>query len=199
MEKNSLLVLRGRTAFSVARLDRMVRAALPALPGLQRLHAEWFYFVELAQPLAESAATRLHALLDASPFDGETQGDVSLWVTPRFGTISPWSSKATEIARQCGFAEVLRIERGRALHLYMQPRGQRPADDVLTAAAAPLFDRMTESLLLDVQEAERLFHHYPPAPLGSIAVRENGRAALEEANRALGLALSEDELDYLLA
>ena len=199
MEKTHLLILRGQAAFSPARLERMMRAAQPALPGLQRLDAQWFYFVELAQSLDEPMLARLHALLDAGEFDGQTQGDASLWVVPRLGTISPWSSKATEIARQCGFADVLRIERGRALHFSMQTRGARPADDVLTAAAAPLFDRMTESVLLDVQQAERLFHHYPPAPLGSIAVRENGRAALEEANRALGLALSEDELDYLLA
>ncbi len=107
---------------------------------------------------------------------------------PRLGTISPWSSKATDIARNCGLAEVLRIERGLAYTLEIEGRAERDA------LAAPLHDRMTETVLASLDDAEQLFRHVAPRPLERVA-----RGALREANQRLGLALSEDEIDYLRA
>jgi phosphoribosylformylglycinamidine synthase len=107
-------------------------------------------------------------------------------VVPRIGTISPWSSKATDIARNCGLAKVRRIERGTLYRVCGAPGEAR------AALAAKLHDRMTETVLASVQEAAQLFVHVPPRPLGRVGV-----AALADANLRLGLALSEDELAYL--
>lgn len=195
----NLLILRGQAACSAARLERMAQSVSPSLAGLARMESEWFYFIELAAPSEDEAVrARLCALLDAQAFDGSVASERALWVVPRPGTISPWCSKATEIVRQCGLENVRRIERGRALHFFFQGK-KLPEQAAVRAAAAPLFDRMTEALLDTPAEGERLFHHYPPAPMETVDVHGGGRAALEAANRLLGLALSEDELDYLLA
>ena len=102
-------------------------------------------------------------------------------VVPRVGTISPWSSKATDIARNCGL-QVRRIERGTAYYI------QKPEKDISSA----LHDRMTETVLRSFEEAERLFEHVPPRPLQTVPV-----GALREANQKLGLALAPDEIEYL--
>jgi phosphoribosylformylglycinamidine synthase len=116
-------------------------------------------------------------------------------VVPRAGTISPWSSKATDIARVCGLEAIQRIERGIAYRI----RSSRSLDsERLSRLAQPLFDRMTEMALLDSRDAAKLFEHHPPKPLLTISLAR-GRVALEEANVELGLALSDDEIDYLLA
>ena len=114
-------------------------------------------------------------------------------VTPRLGTISPWSSKATDIARQCGLPGLVRrVERGTAFHI--------EGDSGDLAAALPvLHDRMTEAVLTSLDQADLLFRHVEPKPLAEIDVLARGRGALEAANRALGLALAPDEIDYLLA
>ncbi|MGB6603402.1 MAG: phosphoribosylformylglycinamidine synthase, partial [Steroidobacteraceae bacterium] len=118
-----------------------------------------------------------------------------LLVAPRAGTISPWSSKATDIAHVCGLESLRRIERGIEYRLEAaRPLGRRS----LNGLAAVLCDRMTEAALADPAEVARLFEHAPPRPLARVALA-GGRAALEAANRTLGLALSTDEIDYLLA
>jgi phosphoribosylformylglycinamidine synthase len=117
-----------------------------------------------------------------------------LLVVPREGTISPWSSKATDIARVCGLDTVRRIERGIAYTV----RASTPLGRGRLATLAPeLFDRMTEMVLFDPGDAERLFSHAQPKPLARISLA-TGLVALEEANRELGLALSADEIEYLL-
>jgi len=135
----------------------------------------------------------LAVLLGHAPelFSDHLSDDLTL-VVPRIGTISPWSSKATDIASLCGLSELLRIERGVAYHI----RGLNHEQHV--AAAALLHDRMTESVLDDVDDLVQLFAHHEAAPLATIEMLENGRLALEAANRELGLALAEDEIDYLL-
>jgi phosphoribosylformylglycinamidine synthase len=114
-----------------------------------------------------------------------------LLVVPRTGTISPWSSKATDIAHVCGLTAIRRIERGIAYRLL----DTRPLGPERLAAIAPvLFDRMTEMVLFETEHAERLFGHTAPKPLGQI-----DREQLESANRELGLALSADEISYLVS
>ncbi|MDR2000735.1 MAG: phosphoribosylformylglycinamidine synthase, partial [Zoogloeaceae bacterium] len=112
-----------------------------------------------------------------------------LLVTPRLGTISPWSSKATDIARNCGFGNIKRIERGIAYYI---EGGEK------STVIARLHDRMTESALDAFDAADELFHHYAPQPLMTVDILAGGRAALAIANGELGLALSEDEIDYLV-
>ena len=186
---SEVLKLRGAAAFSATRLARLTQNIQAALPRLKGLAAEHWYFVELNAPLAAADLERLKDLLGAYPAGKEPAGTLKL-VTPRLGTISPWSSKATEIARQCGFAAVTRIERGTAFHL--EAKGD------LAAALPTLHDRMTESVLESTDEAEALFRHYAPQPLATVDVVGRGRAALVAANGKMGLALSEDEIDYLV-
>ena len=185
---SEVLKLRGAAAFSAARLARLTRNVQSVLPKLKSLAAEHWYFVELAAPLPPDDLARLQELLGADPA-GKTPAGALKLVTPRLGTISPWSSKASEIARQCGFAAVVRIERGTAFYL--------DAEEDISAALPLLHDRMTESALDTFDAADALFRHYPPQPLATVDVVHQGRAALAEANSAMGLALSEDEIDYL--
>jgi len=185
---SEVLKLRGGAAFSAPRLARLTRNVQAVLPRLKGLAAEHWYFVALNAPLAAADLERLQDLLGAHPAGRAPAGTLKL-VTPRLGTISPWSSKATEIARQCGFAMVARIERGTAFHL---------DGGVDAAAALPLLhDRMTESVLDAIDAAEALFRHYAPQPLASVDVVGGGRSALVAANGEMGLALSDDEIDYL--
>ena len=115
-------------------------------------------------------------------------------VVPRPGTISPWSSKATDIAHNSGLEQVRRLERGTAFYL----TGSDIADATFQAAADLLHDRMTEVALFDLADADRLFQQAEPRPSISVDLQGGGRAALVAANGELGLALSDDEIDYLV-
>ena len=113
-------------------------------------------------------------------------------MVPRFGTISPWSSKASDIAHNCGLDKVLRLERGIVYYV----EGATAADR--EAIAAALHDRMVETVLADSSDAEQLFSHAEPAPLDTVDILAGGRDALVAADKSLGLALAEDEIDYLV-
>jgi phosphoribosylformylglycinamidine synthase len=189
-----ILKLRGAAAYSATRLARYATELKAILPKLKGLAAEHWYFVELARDLEDAELARLKDLLHAFPDTPELPEGQMLLVTPRLGTISPWSSKATEISRQCGFEAVVRIERGTAWSLNSKDLEGKQKESVL----AVIHDRMTESVLAAVAAGEALFHHYPPKPLTSVDVLAKGTAALIEANLALGLALSQDEISYLL-
>ncbi|HMW52326.1 MAG TPA: phosphoribosylformylglycinamidine synthase [Rhodocyclaceae bacterium] len=191
---SEILKLRGAPALSASRLARLTDSVKTVLPRLRGLAAEHWYFVEVSAPLSAGQVERLVDLLGAHP-EGDAPAGSLLLVTPRLGTISPWSSKATDIAKQCGFDTIVRIERGTALSFDL--RGgldARARESVLPA----IHDRMTESVLDNPDAAHALFHHYTPQPLSTVAVVEQGRDALVVANAALGLALSEDEIDYLV-
>jgi phosphoribosylformylglycinamidine synthase len=191
-----VLHLPGGPALSPLRLERLRRrlesvtaAAVTALDA--RLH----FFVLLRDALAPEQLQRLHELLEADAKPATELAGLQLMVTPRTGTVSPWSSKATDIAHNCGLRDVARIERG--VHYRVHAAG---ADERQRAALArELHDRMTESVFPDPAGAESLFASDSPAPLRRVALTARGRAALEAANRELGLALSADEVDYLLA
>ncbi|WP_374240495.1 phosphoribosylformylglycinamidine synthase [Zoogloea sp.] len=191
---SEILKLRGAPAFSSSRLARLTDQVRAALPRLKGLAAEHWYFVEVNAPLSAEEQARLVDLLGAHPEGDAPVGSV-LVVTPRLGTISPWSSKATDIAHQCGFDKIVRIERGLAFSLDL--RGGLDADG-RDAVLPLLHDRMTESVLDNADAAHALFHHYSPQPLTTVAIIEQGRDALVIANTELGLALSEDEIDYLV-
>ncbi len=195
IEMSEILKLRGSTSHSPARLARVERAMRNRLPRLKALHAEHWFFVELAETLTVQEDARLSDLVGAhEPSESPRQGTMLL-VVPRLGTISPWSSKATDILHQCGFDKVVRIERGTAWTVALK----EPMDDRHFAAILPLLhDRMTESVLPNLDAAGALFHHYEPQPMTTVDVLGGGRAALEAANLELGLALSDDEIDYLI-
>ena len=157
------------------------------------VHADYIHIAEVNTQWGEADSKRLAELLNHSLdlFSEQVSGDLFI-VVPRIGTISPWSSKATDIAKLCGLDALLRLERGIAY------RVSGVAGDWHTEVAALLHDRMTESVLDHPSDLEQLFAHHAPAPLTTIDLLAGGRAALEDANRELGLALAEDEIDYLL-
>ncbi len=190
-----ILKLRGGNALSAFRLDKL-NSQLAALdPALVVVRAEHWHFAECDQPLPPAGEQRLAALLDSGEAAGPHGQMPSLLVIPRPGTISPWSSKATDILRHCGMDAVRRIERGVAWYLKQHKAGgeQRPV-----AALALLHDRMTESVIRHPDEADVLFRHVPPRELARVDVLADGRVALERANADMGLALAPDEIDYLL-
>lgn len=149
------------------------------------------HFADCDRALEPAEEEILAGLLDYAPAaDNPSQG-VPILVVPRFGTISPWSSKATEIIRNCGLTAVLRVERG--IEYLLQG-----ADSVSPEQITLLYDRMTESILPDLEQCDRLFAHPEPAPLEQISLSPDPAQALRAANQAYGLALSETDIDYLI-
>jgi len=191
-------VLPGGEALSAFRLERLRDALQPLLPALEGLEAHYRYFVEADRELEPAEREVLGALLGARPeAEAPTALDAAaaptLVTTPRIGTISPWSSKATDIVHACGLEAVRRVERGIAWRL----AGVRADEGILQAAAARLHDRMTESVFRDAADLAAMFAHRPPAPQTTVPLGAEGRAALERANAELGLALADEEMDYL--
>jgi phosphoribosylformylglycinamidine synthase len=188
-----MLPIPGPPALSDSALQKKLDRLRLHNAGVTALYAEFVHFVDSASPLGAAERAVLDKLLQYGPSRERRTlaGGRSLLVVPRLGTISPWSSKATDIARICGLAQVRRIERGVAYGI----EGRVDDDGALRA---DLHDRMTESVLERHQDAAALFATAQPAPLAIIDVATQGRLALERANRELGLALSPDEIDYLL-
>ncbi|HEV3031628.1 MAG TPA: phosphoribosylformylglycinamidine synthase, partial [Polyangia bacterium] len=190
-----MLEIAGASAFTPARLEKRLAAARTRNPGLTGLSARFAHFVDVNGALTTADGTLLERLLTygpRAPASAPPSGDARrLLVVPRIGTISPWSSKATDIARICGLHAVRRIERG----IWYAITG-RVADDAALRRA--LHDRMTESILESSEAAAGLFAKAAPRPLATIALGGDGRAALARANLALGLALAPDEIDYLV-
>ncbi|HNQ03171.1 MAG TPA: phosphoribosylformylglycinamidine synthase [Thiobacillaceae bacterium] len=188
-----VLFLAGAPAFSEFRIAK--RLAALQHQGVKGLEAHFRYFVELSGELAAEDQSFLGELLQARPYQPQAR---TILVTPRLGTVSPWSSKATDIAANCGLGTVVRIERG--VHWRIGTKRGRSLD--LEAVLPLLHDRMTESVLRDEQEALQLFRRVQAPPCKSVDVLKGGsqagKRALNQANRDWGLALSPDEIDYLL-
>ncbi len=196
-----LLTLRGRNALSPFRVAKLEGALAKSLPdhGIAGVAATWWHFVEVARPLAAGEEAVLERILTYGPQDdGADPAGGLLLVVPRPGTISPWSTKATDIARHCGLDAVLRIERGIGYRVARHDTGPLTAAE--RGALLPLIhDRMTQAVFDDLDHGERLFSHVPPRPLTTVPLTADGVAALEAANAGLGLALAKDEIDYLAA
>jgi len=187
----------GGIALSNFRRDKL----LTTLPTLQQLDARYLYFVELHAPhtcLLEDEQQRLLALLpESSPNSLNLNAGQYLLVLPRFGTISPWSSKATDIAHVCGLNKINRLERG---ILWQWQSKQALNETELAQLASQLHDRMTETVSDDLAHAEHaLFKHNSAGKLRVIPLLEQGKQALVDANKTQGLALSDEEIDYLVA
>ena len=190
-----MLVLRGAPALSDFRLRKAADRLCSVLGTTVTLSAEFVHLADLNGTLKPAELAVLERLLRYGPsLPPQAPEGRLLLVVPRPGTISPWSSKATEIARNCGLAAVRRLERGTAWYL-QAPADLKEAD--LQRAAALLHDRMTQTVLFDPALAVQLFTQAEPRPLQRIALGGDGREALVRANTDLGLALSPDEIDYL--
>ena len=193
-----MLHLRGCPALSDFRNHKLLQQLREQLPELVRLSTGYLHIAELEERLTENEQGILEQLLTYGPDRpaGEVNG-IPLIVIPRPGTISPWSSKATDIVHNCGLEKVSRVERGVIYTLEM--RNAAALTDAQTAAVLPLIhDRMTEAVVFDVDDTDALFTHTEPAPFAIVDILGGGRSALEAANIELGLALSADEIDYLV-
>ena len=191
-----VLPLRGVTALSDFRVEKLFqKAAALGLPEV-KLSSEFWYFVGSEKTLDAATVEKLQALLAAQSVEQTPKAHEGLHlflVTPRLGTISPWASKATNIAENCGLEGIERIERGMAVWL----EGAL-TDGQKQQWAALLHDRMTESVLTDIDAAAQLFHHIQSETFSSVDVLGGGKEALVKANTEMGLALSADEIDYLV-
>ncbi len=195
---SSIVSLPGSAALSSFRLDKIRQEAARLGVSLGELAARYWHFLELEGELDAAAEQQLaRTLAYGSPADHPAANEVQLVVTPRPGTISPWSSKATDILRNSGISVLRRIERGVAYRV-CDPQGAALSGQALSVVLPLLHDRMTETVMESLAGAAALFQHVPPRELTSVDVLAGGRAALAAANRSLGLALSDDELDYLV-
>jgi phosphoribosylformylglycinamidine synthase len=195
-----MLSLRGAPALSEFRLEKLAQKLSSIHPLSKLLRAEFVHFAQLHRPLAADRQSILASLLNYGPglsersVDGQAEATLLL-VVPRPGTISPWSSKATDIAHNCGLVEIERLERG--LAWYVRLPGDL-TESVREAIEELLHDRMTEAVLPTMEAAQQLFEHAAPRATTTVDVLGGGRQALLDADRSLGLALAGDEIDYLL-
>ncbi|HSZ81578.1 MAG TPA: phosphoribosylformylglycinamidine synthase [Polyangia bacterium] len=190
-----MLEISGAAVFTPARLEKRLALVRMRNPGVTGLTATFAHFIDVDGALGDGERQVLERLLTYGPRVGSGAASGArarrVLVVPRTGTISPWSSKATDIARICGLPHVRRVERGTSYEI---------AGDVTDEAGLrrALHDRMTESVLSTSDEAAGLFARAAPRPLATVALGADGRAALARANVALGLALAPDEIDYLV-
>ena len=189
-------ILRGSPALSEFRVNKLLELCRELSLPVTGIYAEFMHFADLTSDLDASEQEKLAKLLTYGPTieEHEPQG-LLLLVTPRPGTISPWSSKSTDIAHNCGLEKVKRLERGSA---YYVETSADLSDTQLAELKGIIHDRMMESVFTDMAAAQALFTVAEPAPVADVDILKGGRMALEEANVALGLALAEDEIDYLV-
>lgn len=189
-------ILRGSPALSEFRVNKLLTACREQHLPVTGIYAEFMHFADLKAELNPQELEKLEKLLTYGPTiqEHEPQG-LLLLVTPRPGTISPWSSKATDIAHNCGLRSIKRLERGTAY--YVETETPLTEGQVITLKAL-LHDRMMEVVFAELTDAQQLFSVAEPAPMSQVDVLAGGRRALEEANVSLGLALAEDEIDYLV-
>ncbi len=184
--------------FRARALLARLQAAVPRISGVAARHVHWVGF---DAPPARAELDKLQGLLDyGDRYEGPATGE-RIWVMPRLGTVSPWASKAGDIARNCGLV-VHRIERITEFRLALKAPllgSAKPLSaEERQAVAALLHDRMTESVAFDAEAAAHLFDALEPEPLAHVDVIGRGREALVQANTEFGLALSADEIDYLV-
>jgi phosphoribosylformylglycinamidine synthase len=199
-------VLPGSSALGQHGARRLLERLQAVDAAVNQVEADYFYLVATAAELSGDDRLRLQALLDEAPAPAPEGGPATtLYVTARVGTLSPWSTKATDIAHNCAMEQVERIERGiryrigRKGGLFGFGKESGPAPALLERLAEVLHDRMTESWFTEAPDPAQLFRPLQGKPLSRVPLQANGREALHVADRELGLALSADEIDYLVA
>lgn len=199
-----MLILRGASALSAFRLEKLTYKLAKIHPDIHLSHNQYVHFAQTSSALSAPRQGVLEQLLHYGPIEldvgsVDTSGKHLALVVPRPGTISPWSSKASDIAHNCGLTEVIRLERGIAYYFEL-PQSLEPhlRAELLGAIELCIADRMTEAVLESLESAQQLFRQDSPQPLGSVDILSGGKEALQSANQTLGLALADDEIDYLV-
>jgi phosphoribosylformylglycinamidine synthase len=196
-QPGSCLEIAGQSAWSEFRISKRLQRLQQAGTQIKDLASRYLFFADLQSAMSPADRLRLDALLLSGERVQSLQGYSALFcVVPRAGTISPWSSKATDIAHACGLTQVRRLERGIQ---YAISTDSDLSPQELRAAVAILVDPMTEMALFQASNAAGLFEVHSPPPLGRIHLHGDGIKALRDANQKLGLALSDDEIEYLLS
>ena len=186
-----MLKLSGAPALSAFRREKLLAKIQLTHPEVSAVYGEFVHFIEVSEELTSDELATLQRILRYGPKAKAEQPQSQLMlVVPRMGTISPWSSKATDIAKNCGLSKITRIERGVAYWA-------TGSDDV-TGIQSHLFDRMVETVLSDFDGAAALFSHAQPSTMTQVDILTGGAPALEKANKELGLALADDEITYLV-
>ena len=190
-----MLTLTGNSALSQFRQDKLQRSLSEKLGKSVLVNAQYMHFIDTSAELSLGELQVLESLLNYGSAGEQLIGQLGklFLVVPRLGTISPWSSKATDIAHNCNLQLINRIERGVAV--YVKVSDLTAADEVVVLA--DVHDRMVEMVVSSVEEVAALFQVGKPKPLASIDILGSGRTALVTANAELGLALANDEIDYL--
>lgn len=194
----SMKVLRGSRALSDFRISKLLKSFSEAGIKVSAVTTRYVHLCDVSSELEGNDLEVLKKLLTYGPRDDgkEGSGDYFL-VIPRIGTISPWASKATDIAHNCGLMMIRRIERGIEYRIEKQGGGKFTADE--RSKIIPLIhDRMMENVLSDEKDAQALFSKQEPAPFKTIPLTSGGMDAIRKANVELGLALSEPEMEYLM-
>ncbi|WP_432472191.1 phosphoribosylformylglycinamidine synthase [Amphritea sp. HPY] len=191
-----MLVLRGAPALSAFRHDKLLSVLKSKNAQITGVYGEFMHFADLEQALSSNEQATLERILRYGPkAKAEEPSGQLILVVPRSGTISPWSSKATDIAKNCGLTAVKRLERGIA---YYVQAAQSLTESELELVKLELFDRMVEEALASIDQAGALFRAEEPAPFTRVDILAGGRDALTKANTDLGLALADDEIGYLV-
>ena len=192
-----MMILSGAPSLSPFRREKLLTKLRESDASIQSVCAEYVHFAEVRKPLTPAETITLEALLTYGPSQqkADKRGQLLL-VAPRPGTISPWSSKATDIAHNCGLQTVIRLERGTAYYI----EASTPLSEQQLAGLGELLrDRMVESVFGELEQARALFSNNLPTPVSVVDVVNGGSNALTVANVSLGLALADDEIDYLVA
>ncbi|MGB2742229.1 MAG: phosphoribosylformylglycinamidine synthase, partial [Cognaticolwellia sp.] len=188
---------RGAPALSDFRVNKLLNQCSELQLPVTDIYAEFTHFAHISEELNAEESQVLQLLLKYGPTieEHEPVGQFIL-VTPRPGTISPWSSKSTDIANNCGLTKVLRLERG--LAYYVSTENSAPLTPAQQSTLNNLIhDRMMETIFSDMNQATALFASAEPGELTSIDIEHGGKNALVQANIDLGLALADDEVNYL--
>jgi phosphoribosylformylglycinamidine synthase len=195
----------GASALSDFRQTRLLETLTRIDANITGVRGQYLHFVNAQTPLTAEDSAKIEALMHyGDPFAEvkERGASETFLVVPRFGTVSPWASKATDIAHHCGLTQLRRIERGVEYTVTLKSGllgGKKTlSEEAREAVIAALHDRMTESVAPSRDHAMHLFDELPAKPLQTVDVLGHGRSALETANRELGLALADDEIDYLV-
>jgi phosphoribosylformylglycinamidine synthase len=190
--------LRGSAALSQFRIEKIQSHLSQNLPNIKHFYAEFRHFIWTDVALNEVQQNTLKEILTYGPtmHAEDPQGELLL-VIPRIGTISPWASRATDIVKHCGLEAVQRVERGVA-YFVQTKNGEKLTQEERQQLLPLIHDRMTEMVFASLDDAAKLYHADAPKPLSTVDILQGGKHALVQANSELGLALSPDEVDYLL-
>lgn len=192
-----MLVVCGGTALSQFRIDKKLASLKSICPSIKSISNRYIYIADTSSEFSKDESSILENLVDGKITKSDDESvSASCFIIPRPGTISPWSSKATDILHNCGLNKITRIERGILWRINIDSAPEQ-SQSFLESIYPQIHDRMTQVVVTEISQCEVLFRNSEPKQLSSIDILGKGKPALSHANNEMGLALSDDEVDYL--